>query len=234
MRDRTDARPAPSGATRLLRDILADLERRAETRQPEMAPARAGAPTPDETAKEAEASLGDVMERLDERAFGVLFLLLALPCTLPFVYVLPQIVSLPMLALAAQMAFGRKTPWLPRRLAARRFSIPDLQRVLARSEKYVAWFERLARPRLRPVTGHGAARFVGAILLVPIASILVPFPGTNTVPGIGVAIAALGLIERDGVLVILGLLIGVAWVVLLLVLGLEAAELLKAWLVNRL
>ena len=67
-------------------------------------------------------------------------------------------------------------------------------------------------------------------MLIPAASILVPLPSTNTAPGVGVALAALGLIERDGVLVILGLAIGFAWVTLLLFLGLEAAQLIKAWL----
>ena len=67
-------------------------------------------------------------------------------------------------------------------------------------------------------------------MLVPTASILLPLPSTNTVPGIGVAIASLGLIERDGLLVILGLFIGFLWVALLGFLGLEAASLIKSWL----
>lgn len=204
-------------ASVILRDILGDLERTAAS-APEPAPAV------------TEASLGDILDRLDERAFGVILLLLALPCTLPFVYVLPQIVALPMLALAGQMALGRHSPWLPARLRRRRFSVPDFRAVIDRSEKYLGWIERLARPRLKPVTGHGAARLVGLILLVPIASILVPLPATNTVPGIGVAVAALGLIQRDGALVILGMLIGFVWVGLLLFLGLEAASLIKNWL----
>lgn len=205
-------------ASAILRDILGDLER-----------AAANAP---ETAAPGviEANLGDILDRLDERAFGVMLLLLALPCTLPFVYLLPQIVALPMLALAGQMALGRRSPWLPERLRRRRFSVPDFRTVIDRSEKYLGWVEKLARPRLRPVTGHGAARLVGLILLVPIASILVPLPATNTVPGIGVAIAALGLIQRDGALVILGMLIGFVWVALLFALGLEAASLIKGWL----
>ncbi len=211
------------GATRMLHDILEDLKSRA-------------AAADGQTAPEAEykAKLGDVIDRLDERAFGFLLLLLALPCTLPFVYVLPQIVALPMLALTAQMALGRHHPWLPRKLHERPFSVPAFQKVVARSARYVGWVERFARPRLSPVTSHLATRLVGALLLIPTASILVPLPSTNTVPGIGVAIASLGLIERDGVLVILGLLIGFVWVGLLLFVGIEAAQIIKDWLAARL
>ena len=207
------------GATRVLNDILADLE--------------GGDSSPRSAEAETTAKLGDVIDRLDERAFGFLLLLLALPCCLPFIYLLPQIVALPMLALAAQMAAGRQHPWFPQKFHERRFSVPAFQKVLTRSARYVGWIERLATPRLRPVTSHLAMRLVGALLLIPTASILVPLPSTNTIPGIGVAITSLGLIERDGVLVILGLLIGFAWVGLLLFVGLEASQFIKDWLAVR-
>ena len=224
----SDPKGAPMhGATQLLRDVLGELEN-AATRRPEPAPNPSHDLQPDPEAQAATATLGDIVDRVDERAFGVLLLLLALPCTLPFVYVLPQIVALPMLALAAQMAMGKRAPWFPQRFRRRRFEIAAFRSVIARSEKYLGWVERFARPRLRPVTGQGGMRFVGVILLIPIASILTPLPATNTVPGIGVAVVALGLIERDGALVVLGLLVGLVWVGLLLTLGLEAASLIRA------
>lgn len=138
-----------------------------------------------------------------------------------------------MLALTGQMAAGRHHPWLPRKLHERPFSVPAFQKVVKRSARYVGWIERIATPRLRPVTSHFATRLTGALLLIPTASILVPLPSTNTIPGIGVAIASLGLIERDGVLVILGLLIGFAWVGLLLFVGLEATQFIKDWIAAR-
>ena len=208
------------GATRVLHDILDELRKIAPEN---LSPGG-------ENAAEPTAALGDVVTRLDERAYGFLLLLLALPCCLPFVYVLPQIVALPMLALAGQMAMGGKHPWLPKKLNDRRFSVPEFAKVLHRAEKYGGWIERIATPRLKPVTGRKANRIIGALLLVPITSILLPLPLTNTVPGIGVAIAALGLIERDGVLVVGGLLIGFIWVFLLVFLGAETLQLLKAWL----
>ncbi len=207
---------AKAGAIALLARILDDLETDWRGRAPD------GADT-----EEAEASFGDLTDRLDERAFGFALLLLALPCCLPFVYILPQIVALPMAALAGQMAVGREDPWLPKALRRRSFEITGFRSVLGRSARYVGWIERLAKPRLTALTGHAGSRFIGALLLLPIGSILLPLPGTNTIPGIGVAIASLGLIERDGALIIFGVLIGWLWVLLLLVFGLEAATILK-------
>ena len=216
-----DARTATAALKAIIRDLGAK-DAAADAEKPADAP---GA---------GEAALGAVIERLDERAFGFMLRLLALPCSLPFVYVLPQIVALPMLALAAQMAAGRDSPWLPAKLAARRFQTRHFLTVIERSERYVGWIEAIARPRALFVTGRTGARIAGALLLIPCASILVPLPATNTAPGIGVAIAALGLIERDGAIVILGIALGVAWVAFLGIFGLEAASLLKAWLAARL
>ena len=135
----TDKITPMRGATRVLHDILDDLTR--------MAPENVNG---GEVPAAPTAALGDVADRLDERAFGFLLLLLALPCCLPFVYILPQIVALPMLALAGQMAMGGRHPWLPKKLHDRRFAIPAFAKVLTRAEKYVGWVERVAQPRLRP------------------------------------------------------------------------------------
>ena len=213
----------PRGATRVLHDILDELTSAA----PEN---KAAASDPDGPAAAPTATLGDIVDRLDHRAFGFLLLLLALPCCLPFVYALPQIVALPMLALAGQLAMGKRHPWLPKKLHERRFAIPAFATVLTRAERYVGWVERIATQRLRPVTGPTALRIIGALMLIPIASILLPLPLTNTIPGIGVAIAALGLIERDGLLVSGGLLIGFVWVFLLVFVGAETLHLVKDWL----
>lgn len=217
------------GVSRLLGDILDELET-APQPQPDPAPEKNGGLAPDLQARGPTASLGDLLDRLDERGFGFVMLLLALPTSIPFVYVLPQIIAVPMLALAAQMAAGRHAPWLPAKLRARRFETARFKSVLDLTRPYVRIVERFARPRMAPVTGHLGARVIGALFLVPLISVLIPLPATNAVPAAGVAVASLGLIERDGLIVIAGLLISFVWVALLLAFGLEAATIVKNWL----
>ena len=167
----------------------------------------------------ATITLGELSDLMEERAFGLLLLVLALPCCLPFIYLLPQLVALPMLVLAAQMAAGRKAPWLPETLRKRALPVASLLDVVARAKRYGGWLERLAHPRFASLTGDRAARLIGALLIIPCASILVPLPLTNTVPGIGVALAAVGLIERDAVFVGMGLLVAMIWVAILVIGG---------------
>lgn len=170
----------------------------------------------------ATISLGALVDQLKTRSFGLMMLLMALPCCLPFVYILPQIVAFPMLFLAWQMAAGRNVVWLPQRLRDRKFGISLLASTVSRARPWLKRFEIFAGPRIRFLSEGVGLRIVGALMIIPCLSILVPLPLTNSVPGLGVTIASVGLIERDGLLILLGLLIGLVWVAALIIGG-EAA-----------
>lgn len=174
-----------------------------------------------ENASEEGYTLREIMDRLDERAFGAMLFILALPCAIPFLYLVPQIVAVPMLALAAQMALGRKEPWLPEKLAARRIQKEGLVSTAQGGRKWLGWIERIARPRLSFLTGKLSERLIGLFFIAFCLSIMVPLPLTNSTPAVGIAIAAFGLIQRDGLLVILGVLLGAVWIGLLIIGGKE-------------
>ncbi len=170
-----------------------------------------------EQAPDDGLTLAAFSEALGERVFGVLLFALAIPVCMPFLYGVPQVVALPMMAIAAQMAAGRESPWMPRRFSARVISKAGLERMARGARKWFGWVEALARPRLTVLSGPTAERLVGAIFVMFCASILVPLPATNTTPGIAIALASMGLITRDGLLVLAGLVLGAAWIALLIV-----------------
>ncbi|SOE16626.1 hypothetical protein SAMN05877838_1505 [Hoeflea halophila] len=217
----SQASPTPRGA---LAKIEAILRPHLDSRE---ASAEAG------PGAKATISLGALSDLMEERAFGLLLLVLALPCCLPFVYILPQLVALPMVVLAGQMATGRRAPWLPETLRKRRLPVASLLDVVTRAQRYGGWLERFAHPRFPAVTGDRATRIIGALLIVPCLSILVPLPLTNTVPGIGVALTAVGLIERDALFVVLGLLAALIWVAILVIGGPALIYFLISFLLNR-
>jgi hypothetical protein len=165
-----------------------------------------------EAAPEDGFSLREIFDKLDESAFGAVLFLLALPCCIPFLYGVPQVVAVPMIALAAQMAIGKSEPWLPSGLAARKIDKKGLTQMARGGRKWLGWIEALVRPRLSGITGKKSERIIGAFLVFFCASILVPLPMTNTVPGFAVAVAAFGLMQKDGLAVIAGLFLGTAWI----------------------
>ncbi len=198
---------------------------------PETAPTRTLLQTIEDLADRAPASgfsLGEIIEELDESAFGAGLFLLALPCCIPFLYGVPQLVSLPMMALAVQMVLGHQKPWMPRRFAGRMIDRKGLIGTARGGRKWLGWVERFSRPRLQFITGPRFERLMGLFLMLFCASILVPLPLTNTVPGLAVALTAFGMINRDGLLVVLGLAAGVGWIALLIMAPLLGLQLLAS------
>ncbi len=169
-----------------------------------------------EKAPEKGFSLREIIDQLDESAFGAGLFLLALPCCIPFLYGVPQIVSLPMMALAGQMAIGKERPWMPDKFADRMIDRKGLTQTAQGGRKWLGWIEIFSKPRLGFITGKRSERIIGLLLVFFCASILTPIPMTNTVPGFAVALTAFGLINKDGLLVILGSVLGTAWISMLI------------------
>ena len=136
-----------------------------------------------EQAPDEGLSLGEFVDQLGERAFGIILFAMALPISIPFLYGVPQVMALPMMALSAQMALGRDEPWLPTKFKQRNLSKDGLTGMARGGRKWFGWLEALARPRLTWLSGPTAERLVGAIFILFCASILVPLPATNTTPG---------------------------------------------------
>lgn len=176
------------------------------------------------------ATMDWILAQLHERAFGLFLLVLALPCCIPFLYGVPQVVALPLMFISAQMLFGRDAPWLPERLGARTVSKQALLNLAGRAAPWLRRIEAVSRPRLSSLTRRPMDQLVGVALVLFSASILVPLPGTNTVPGFAVVIVAMGLLQRDGILVILGAVLGTTWIATLLVAGATLVSLIRGWL----
>lgn len=171
-----------------------------------------------------------LLQHLNERAFGLFLLILALPCCIPFLYGIPQVVALPLMFVSVQILLGRRAPWLPQKLAARTISKSGLSSLSQRAGPWLRRIEAFSKPRLGAFTRPPVDRLVGLALVLFSASILVPLPGTNSVPGVAVVLIAMGLLQRDGVLVVLGSLLGTAWIGTLLVAGATLASLIRTWL----
>ncbi|MEM9576747.1 MAG: exopolysaccharide biosynthesis protein [Pseudomonadota bacterium] len=183
-----------------------------------------------ENAQGEAVSLDWIMQQLHERAFGLFLLVLALPCCIPFLYGIPQIVALPLMFVSAQILMGRSSPWLPQRLATRTVTAEGLQDLGQRAGPWLRRIEAFSRPRYAQLTRAPLERFVGLALVLFSASILVPLPATNTVPGFAVVLVAMGLLQRDGILTFLGMVVGTAWIATLLIAGATLASLIKGWL----
>jgi hypothetical protein len=163
-----------------------------------------------------DVTLGSMVDALDERAFGLLILILAIPCLVPG---LPgaQLIAVPIFLLAGQLALGRTEVWLPRRVLGATVRHSWLSATAGFARKRLRWTERLSRPRLRFLATGLGERLVG--LAIAIASITIMLPITNTIPSLAITVAAVGLLQRDGLFTLAGSALAAAWVTALAVLS---------------
>ena len=158
-------------------------------------------------------TLREIRDYLDERGFGLLILILSIPCLVPALYGVPQVLGIPLLLLAGQLLIGRKEPWLPSAVLERRVPASWLKRMADFADRRLRWTESLSRARLRLFADGPAEQVAAAFMILAICAIVLPL--TNTVPSTALALMAAGLIQRDGLFVLAGMGIAAGWVLFL-------------------
>ncbi len=162
-------------------------------------------------------SIGNIIEALHERGFGFLLLIFALPMALPLP-VPPGInilLASPLIILTGQQALGRHTIWMPEKLRRRSIARAKLEKLISAAIPWMQRLEVLLKPRLGGITHGPFSNVIGVLGLIMALTICIPVPLTNTVPSLGIALMAAGVIMRDGLAVMAGALIGTAWVLML-------------------
>lgn len=174
-----------------------------------------------------KVSVGALVDGLEGRAFGMLLLLFAIPALIPFLVGVHSAVGIPLALLAWQIIVGRTEPWLPEKIRVQAVDVGAFRKMTKAVIPWIKRGEALTRPRLQFLTEGVFERVLAAFVILFAGIIFLPGPGTNGVPGLCVALIALGMIERDGLLASAGVVIGTSYIVLAFGVILLAVE--KLW-----
>jgi hypothetical protein len=148
-------------------------------------------------------TVADVVGAAGPGGAGVLLLLFALPEALPLpVAGVSAILAVPLALVSAQLAVGRTSVWLPRALLRRTLPAGLLRRTADAAAPWALRAERATRPRW-PAAAR-ARRTAGFAALLMSLVVALPIPLGNMAPSIVIAVLAVGLVQRDGVLVAAG------------------------------
>lgn len=154
-------------------------------------------------------TLAEILDLAGERIFGFLFVVLALPSALPVPapgYSVPFGVLL--LVLAIQLIIGSKTPWLPHRMAKHPIKLALAQKFIKAGIPWLRRIEAITRPRLTYICTTLPGRVVlGTFISLMAISMMIPIPGTNTLPAMGIFVTGFGLQEDDGAISLAGLVL---------------------------
>jgi hypothetical protein len=153
-------------------------------------------------------SVRELAERIGERGMLAFCLFLNLPFLLPVSVPGVSTVFGALVALVGAGVMLNRLPWMPERLVKRRIARDQVVRTLEHGSRFVAKLEKLAHPRLT-LLAQGAAieRWNGFVLLGAGLLLMAPFglvPFSNTLPALAACFVIIGILERDGAMILLG------------------------------
>ena len=167
-------------------------------------------------------SIDQIVAAFGPRALGVLLFVFATPNLLPLPPGSSTVLGAPLVLFSPQLMIGVHSPWMPGFLARRRIPGRSLGAAFRRIIPWLKKVERLSRPRLTFLFGPVGDRLIGLVCFLLALVLLLPIPLGNMAPAAAIALLGLGMVQRDGVLAILGYL-AAAISVGLLVIGAGAA-----------
>jgi hypothetical protein len=148
-----------------------------------------------------QLTVGELVDKAAEGGFGFLIGILTL-IAIPF-FGLSTPFGLAIALIGAQMIIGRQTPWLPQRARRRSLRMTMLDRVLGLLARRTRWLARSTRRRCESLI---TTRLIGlgVVILALGLALPLPIPGSNMIFLIPLFIYAVGVLERDGVWVVIG------------------------------
>jgi len=163
-----------------------------------------------------QITVQQIVSGLGTTSFGTSLMVFSIPEVIPIpIPGMSAVVALPTGIISAQMILGSGEVRLPKALLKR--SIP--RKAFAAAVKtimpHLERAEKGVRPRWNWATTPLAKRLLGGLIFVLAGVIALPVPITNMPPAIAIFIIALGLVERDGKLITLGILLGLASIALI-------------------
>ena len=132
----------------------------------------------------------------------------------------------PFIALiGVQMLLTFQHPWLPKWIGRRTLKRATVKRFGERFRPLLSRLEKICAPRMVDFLEHRSTRAFSGLHLLLLGFLLsLPIPFTNYPFGIILLCYAIALIERDGRLLIVGWILGIAAIVASIVLSSEVVD----------
>lgn len=154
-------------------------------------------------------TLRELLERSGRQGMLLICALSTLPFLIPVSIPGVSTVFGAAIVLLASALFLNRLPWLPQRILNKPLDAHKLVPVLRKGAGLVRKIDRWVKERWLHLTSatmlrlnSAAVVFGGLLLMAPLG----PIPFSNTAPAVGILLLTIGLLQRDGLCVLLGYL----------------------------
>jgi hypothetical protein len=155
-------------------------------------------------------SIGEVLCGLGHTSMAFTILFLSLPALIPIPGPFGVVFGSALALVAAQIAMGRRTIWLPAFLNRRRLSPSVVELVVRYSAPILARIETIVRPgRLSAFTGGTMQWLLSFPIFLLAVAIVLPIPLGNYMPVFALIAISVALMARDGLMILGALFVSV-------------------------
>ena len=162
-----------------------------------------------------------IVKALGPTSFGTSLMVFSIPEVLPIPLPgMTTVVVIPTGIVSWQLFRGKPEVRLPDVLLRRSIPRKAFAAAVSAILPFLETAERGTRVRWGWTSSRTAKRLLGLFILMMAAVIALPIPFTNMPAAISIFIISLGMVERDGVLISLGILLGLATIAMIGMLGL--------------
>lgn len=172
-----------------------------------------------------------LIDVLGDRGHAVLILLIASPFLIIPIPGLSTAIGGVLIILSVGLMVGMK-PWLPGFIARRGISFNALTRIVHGADRVLGRVEKLFHPRMDWMLVGPMHVLLGFSLFMACVALAlpIPIPGNNIPPAVIIVTLALGLLERDGVMIVVGHVLNlILWIVLAVFAKLIWLGITEAW-----
>lgn len=165
--------------------------------------------------------LGELVNAFGERGFGALMLFFGLlSAAIGIIPGTTTVLGAPLLLIGLQLAIRQDQLWLPRWALRRSIERQTYRQGVARVLPRLRMMERLSRPRLSIMTSELSEVLIGVATFLLACILILPIWGGNLIPALIISAFGFGLLQRDGLAIL------IAWTAV----GLICAAGLVVWL----
>lgn len=167
--------------------------------------------------------LGELVNAFGERGFGALMLFFGLlSVAIGIIPGTTTVLGAPLLLMGLQLAIRQDQLWLPRWALRRAIERQTYRQGVARVLPRLRMMERLSRPRLSIMTSELSEVLIGVATFLLACILILPLWGGNLIPALIISAFGFGLLQRDGLAILLawtavglictaGLVVWLAW-----------------------
>ena len=154
--------------------------------------------------EEPGLTLDEVVEAFGDRGIGALILVLSLMALIPWPPGGKAVFAAPIILLAVELAAQRNEVWLPRWLLKASLSRAAYRKALSKVIRPIRFVENLTRPRMSALTGKASEILMGVACVLLALMMALPIPFGDMLPGLALVFFALGIMQKDGVAILIG------------------------------